>query len=133
MLLSSESNLHAERKQMHKFKKVESGDREKKVRVTDHTSCQNNKLHEAVKVTYMLIITNCTSSQRSQVEKENNQVHVTDHTSCQNTQCCEVVKLTYRLSTRERKSSQKYKVEKENNKVHVIVLTSFRMFNNMKQ
>ena len=45
-----------------------------------------------IKVTYLLSISECTSSQKYRVEEEKNKVHVTDITSRQNDQCCEAVK-----------------------------------------
>ena len=45
-----------------------------------------------IKVTYLLSISECTSSRKDQVEEENNKVHVTDITSCQNAQWWEADK-----------------------------------------
>ena len=49
-----------------------------------------------IKVTYTLSISECTSSQKYQVEEEKNKVNVTDITSCQNPQCCEADKSNLR-------------------------------------
>ena len=45
-----------------------------------------------IKVTYLLSISECTSSQKYQVEEEKNKVHVTDITSRQNDKRYEAVK-----------------------------------------
>ena len=69
---------------MYRFTKVASGERKRKVHITNHTSRQNTQCCEVVKLTYQLSISECTSTTKYEVEKENNKFHIIVHTPCQN-------------------------------------------------